>query len=276
MTLLEFNKIKIREPRFNTSESEDEIYVSFWECGSSMSTIRRTYFSDIKGTPAMLDILDIKYTQGGLSEKNKLNILETKENIISKIENYLSLKNVYEYLDNTEFRMSQERYEKMLNYLIIITSCEEMISYYKGEENNMKLIYTDQEKINTLLKEQNEELLFRLKNRDNEIEKLREELSYYHKMSDQRVEFNSYQIFKNKLNEFLESGEYQDFDIDYLKFIWDTACKDNDIEQLKEIGSKLIPHTIFQDEELLARIEEQNDTIQELYNEIESFKDEEY
>lgn len=276
MTLLEFNKIKIREPRFNTSESEDEIYVSFWECGSSMSTIRRTYFSDIKGTPAMLDILDIKYTQGGLSEKNKLNILETKENIISKIENYLSLKNVYEYLDNTEFRMSQERYEKMLNYLIIITSCEEMISYYKGEENNMKLIYTDQEKINTLLKEQNEELLFRLKNRDNEIEKLREELSYYRKMSDQRVEFNSYQIFKNKLNEFLESGEYQDFDIDYLKFIWDTACKDNDIEQLKEIGSKLIPHTIFQDEELLARIEEQNETIQELYNEIESFKDEEY
>lgn len=140
----------------------------------------------------------------------------------------------------------------------------------------MKLIYTTQEKINTLLKEQNEELLFRLKNRDNEIEKLREELSYYHKMSDQRIEFNSYQIFKNKLNEFLESGEYQDFDIDYLKFIWDTACKDNDIEQLKEIGSKLIKHTIFQDEELLARIEEQNDTIQELYNEIESFKDEEY
>lgn len=140
----------------------------------------------------------------------------------------------------------------------------------------MKLIYTDQEKINKLLKEQNEELLFRLKNRDNEIEKLKEELSYYYKMSDQKIEFNSYQTFKNKLNEFLESGEYQDFDIDYLKFAWDTACKDNDIEQLKEIGGKLIKHTIFQDEELLARIEEQNNTIQELYNEIENLKDEEY
>lgn len=139
----------------------------------------------------------------------------------------------------------------------------------------MKLLYTDQEKINILLKEQNEELLFRLKNRDNEIEKLKEELSYYHNLSDQKIEFNSYQLFKNKLNEFLESGEYQDFDIDYIKFQWDTACKENDIETLKEIGDKLISHTIFQDYELLARIEEQNDTIQELYNEIENLKDEE-
>lgn len=140
----------------------------------------------------------------------------------------------------------------------------------------MKLLYTDQEKINILLKEQNEELLFRLKNRDNEIEKLKEELSHYHNMSDQKIEFNSYQIFKTKLNEFLESGEYQDFDIDYLKFTWDTACKENDIETLKEIGDKLISHIKFQDYELLARIEEQNNTIQELYNEIENLKDEEY
>lgn len=140
----------------------------------------------------------------------------------------------------------------------------------------MKLIYTNQEKINILLKEQNEELLFRLKNRDDEIEKLKEELSYYHNLSDQKIEFNSYQIFKNKLEELIDSKEYQDFDLDYLKFIWDTACKDNNIEQLKEIGDKLIKHTIFQDEELLARIEEQNEIIQELENKIDYLKDEEY
>ena len=141
--------------------------------------------------------------------------------------------------------------------------------YEGGIKDNMKLLYTNQEQINELLKEQNEELLFRLKNKDDEIEELKQQLSYYHKMSDQKIEFNSYQLFKTKLNEFLESGEYQDFDIDYLKFAWNTSCKENDIEQLKEIGDKLISHTIFQDYELLARIEEQNDIIQELYTKIE-------
>ena len=143
--------------------------------------------------------------------------------------------------------------------------------YEGGIKDNMKLLYTNQEQINELLKEQNEELLFRLKNKDDEIEELKEELSYYHKMSDQKIEFNSYQIFKNKLEELINSKKYQDFDLDYLKFIWDIACKENDIEQLKEIGSKLISHTIFQDEELLARIEEQNEIIQELENKIEYY-----
>ena len=113
MTLLEFNKIKIREPEFDIYEYDDEICLSIQKYGSSMATIRNRYFSDIRGTPAMLDILCIKYIQGTSKQSYKLDILTTKEAIISKIEDYVIMKTIQCFLDN-KFKDSQKKSRNLL------------------------------------------------------------------------------------------------------------------------------------------------------------------
>lgn len=136
--------------------------------------------------------------------------------------------------------------------------------------NNLKLLETTNDIVIESLKELITDLQIRNKFKDNQIKLLKDELQHFYKYSEFQSEFKCYLIYKKKLEDVLDSQEYDNLNIEDIQFEWNLAVKDKDIRKMEELFDKLIK---YQSPELLGIIEEQNQEIIDLKDELEDYKE---